>query len=58
MADEERAELEKLTERFLAEVQANPSPTREQWRALVDKWQRRVNVEVLLTYGSWQGWLS
>ena len=58
MTDEERDELEKLTTVFLAEVQANPTPTREQWQALLDKWQGRVNVEVLLTYGGWHGWIS
>lgn len=58
MTDEERAELENLTEAFLAEVQGKPAPTREQWQALLDKWQGRVNIEVLLTYGAARGWLD
>lgn len=56
MTDQERAELNELTEEFIAEVQANPAPTRAQWRAQLDKWQGRVNVEVLLTYGGARGW--
>lgn len=58
MTAEERAELERLTDEFLAEVEANPSPTRKAWQALLDRWQGRVNVEVLLTYGTLQGWLD
>lgn len=58
MTDEERAELELLTDEFLAEVQATPNPTRKQWQALLDRWQGRVNVEVLLTLGAARGWID
>lgn len=58
MTDEERADLERLTDEFLAEVEANPTPTRKQWQAMLDRWQGRVNVEVLLTQGAAQGWLD
>ncbi len=58
MTDEERFELEKLTDEFLAEVEAAPNPTRKQWQALLDKWQGRVNVEVLLTLGAARGWID
>lgn len=58
MTDVERAELEMLTDEFLAEVEANPNMTRSQWRAMLDKWQGRVNVEALLTLGAARGWLG
>lgn len=58
MTDEERAKLESLTDEFLAEVEANPDPSRQKWQALLDKWQGKVNVEVLLTYGAAAGWLD
>lgn len=58
MTDEERAELERLTDEFLDEVQATPNPTRAQWQAMLDRWQGRVNVEVLLTQGAARGWLD
>lgn len=58
MTADERAELEKLTDEFLAEVEATRSPTRAQWQAMLEKWRGRVNVEVLLTYGAAQGWLD
>lgn len=57
MTDEERAELERLTDEFLDEVQAVPNPTREQWQDMLDRWQGRVNVELLLTQGAARGWL-
>lgn len=58
MTDEDRFELEKLTDEFLAEVEANPAPGRKQWQAMLERWQGRVNVEVLLTYGAARGWLG
>lgn len=58
MTDEERFELERLTDEFLAEVEADPSPSRKQWQARLERWQGRVNVEVLLTYGAARGWLD
>lgn len=58
MTDAERIDLERLTDEFLAEVEADPTPTRKQWQDRLDRWQGRVNVEVLLTYGAARGWLD
>lgn len=58
MTDAERIDLETLTDEFIAEWRANPSPSRAQWDAMREKWQGRVNVEVLLRHGAELGWLG
>lgn len=58
MTDEERIELDRATAEFLDELEANPAPTRERWQDMLDRWQGRVNVEPLLTYGAAAGWLD
>lgn len=58
MNREERDEQDRLLREFVDEFAANRTPTREQWQAMLDKWQGRVNVEVLLRYGDARGWLD
>lgn len=58
MTESERAELEKLTDEYLAERRAQPHPTHEQWVEAVKKWRDRVNIESLLRHGAAMGWLG
>lgn len=52
------AEREALLDAYLAERQANPEPTKKEWRDMLDRYGDEVNVESLLNYGAAQGWLG
>ncbi len=57
MTADERAAFDKLTREYIDEVSATPDPKREQWEALLTKWQGKVNTESLLQRGLLEGWI-